>query len=286
MKYTRRRQKGGSALHDAVRNGNLDTVRTLLQYGENPNMISYGSTALHRVAAYHDYDENPLIISELIQNGANPNIKDKDGNTPLHVYIPLMNIDIIETILSEGADPNIQNNNGETPLHFAAKYGLVDIVKMLLINGANPTIKSSGKYGETPLGFIMDDDYYRGKLNNVEKIAELLENFPPEKEIPTNTQNIVSLNNIKTGNIIANIPSGTNHKYNSEFDRYYLKKTINGLYNSQGSALHNPATRSKFRIKNVKYYKAKQKPQTQGGKHGSRHRSNTRKVKKGSKRDN
>jgi ankyrin repeat protein len=48
-----------------------------------------------------------------------------------------------------GADPNIQNEKGRTPLHTAAFRGRVEVVELLLVYGADPTVKD--KDGRTPL---------------------------------------------------------------------------------------------------------------------------------------
>jgi len=44
----------------------------------------------------------------------------------------------VRLLLEHGADPNIQNEYGDTPLHKAAYNGHVDVVKLLLEHGRRP----------------------------------------------------------------------------------------------------------------------------------------------------
>ncbi|MFL3876288.1 ankyrin repeat domain-containing protein [Wolbachia endosymbiont of Trichogramma kaykai] len=54
----------------------------------------------------------------------------------------------IDFLLEAGADPNIQDNKGKTPLYLASAKGHYDNAKSLLLKGANPNITS--RKGRTP----------------------------------------------------------------------------------------------------------------------------------------
>ncbi|WP_341818891.1 ankyrin repeat domain-containing protein [Wolbachia endosymbiont (group B) of Phasia obesa] len=54
----------------------------------------------------------------------------------------------IDLLLEAGADPNIQDNKGKTPLYLAAAKGHYDNANSLLLKGANPNITS--RKGKTP----------------------------------------------------------------------------------------------------------------------------------------
>lgn len=72
----------------------------------------------------------------LLDHGANPNIQDKDNNTPLHEAVSIGSISITNLLLERGANPNVQNSaSGYTPLMLASFQGLYpDLVNLLLKN--------------------------------------------------------------------------------------------------------------------------------------------------------
>jgi ankyrin repeat protein len=53
-------------------------------------------------------------VARLLAAGADPNVKDLDGETPLHIAAEQCNADIAELLLKHGADPNARDEHGFT----------------------------------------------------------------------------------------------------------------------------------------------------------------------------
>jgi len=131
---------GNNALTKAV--GNFGHYRQmvpmLLDVGINPNS-SVGSagkinyTALYKITnhALQTQDEADYhIIHLFLEKGANPNLADKNGMTPLMNAAYKGNLDIVKLLLEFGADPNLENNRGQSALDRAKKKGHNDVIQL------------------------------------------------------------------------------------------------------------------------------------------------------------
>ena len=83
-----------------------------------------GLTPLH-LAIIH-YNQEPKEFSRMIsvllhEKKANPNIPDKQGNTPLHLTARQHLLDLSELLIEMGADVDAKNNEGKTPADIWAK---------------------------------------------------------------------------------------------------------------------------------------------------------------------
>ncbi len=82
----------------------------------------------------------------------------KFQETALHIAIEQGYNNIINFLLEKGANPNIQQQDGETPLHYALKYNHSHkVVKLLLLYNANPLIKSN-KTLENAIDYASKDE--------------------------------------------------------------------------------------------------------------------------------
>ena len=102
----------------------IDGVTKALNDGANVNSVSStsGSTALHLVTAVgRPYDNGKLlpIADLLISRGANVNLQNRDGMTPLMWAILAGNIEMMKRLLDAGADITKKHSNGQTALDMA-----------------------------------------------------------------------------------------------------------------------------------------------------------------------
>ncbi len=72
------------------------------------------------------------IVRLLLENGANASHVQKTGDwTPLHRAVDSENIELVRLLLQYQADKNHRNRQGETPLDLAKKKNLAEITKLL-----------------------------------------------------------------------------------------------------------------------------------------------------------
>ncbi|WP_067270276.1 ankyrin repeat domain-containing protein [Mitsuaria sp. 7] len=98
-----------------------------------PSSDTSAPPELH-VAARNDH---AATVMKLLLEGVDPNVRDKQGNTALHVAIREESGKAFETLLkSPGTDVSAINQAGETPLMLAALKGQLDWARELVKRGA------------------------------------------------------------------------------------------------------------------------------------------------------
>ncbi len=191
---------GNTPLTTAAGHGNLNVVKVFVDNGANlepgickrKSCISRGQTPLHAASW-----RNPEIMEYLIEQGADVNVQNLDGNAPLHGAARSDSIRSVDVLCKNGGNVNIQNKKGitpliiaiknykpeimnslvkykadvtiadnfdRTPLHYAAIAGYGNLVDVLIKNGAD--IHAKDKDGQTPV--------YYAVLHGNKKIAENL----------------------------------------------------------------------------------------------------------------
>jgi uncharacterized protein len=98
-----------------------------------------GETALHIVIERRD----STWLGYLLQKGANPNLADKKGTTPLMLATQLNFIDGIDWLTKKKAAVDQTNRSGETALILAVQLRNIEAVRALLKAGANPDKRDS-----------------------------------------------------------------------------------------------------------------------------------------------
>lgn len=108
----------------------------------NSRDLTTGETGLHIAVTKRDL----TWIHFLTDRGANPNIADKKGVTPLMLASQLGEVHLVEALIEVGASINTSNNSGETPLILAIHRRDSRMVRALLAAGADPDrVDNSGR---------------------------------------------------------------------------------------------------------------------------------------------
>lgn len=128
-----------SGLINEINNGDLEKVKEYINSGFSVNGDFNGIPFLHEALYCGKYN----IAKYLIDNGANVDIKDLEGNTALYVLSHLNNASGVSFLLRYGANPDIKCIYGDTPLHISCLDGNDDIFKILLENGATPLTRNN-----------------------------------------------------------------------------------------------------------------------------------------------
>ncbi len=100
----------------------------------NSRDVSSGETALHIVVARRD----ATWLNFLLSKGANPNLTDNDGNSPLMKAVQGRFEEGVRLLLSHKAQVDKSNDLGETPLIRAVQLRDVGLTRLLIAQGANP----------------------------------------------------------------------------------------------------------------------------------------------------
>lgn len=106
----------------ACSDGDFERVSELIQAGTDVNGFDEnGYSPIHAAVSYSHID----VIQLLLSAGANPNLRDPDGDCPLHV---VETPEVADILLSNGADPTLLNNAGETIMDKAIQNGLLEMI--------------------------------------------------------------------------------------------------------------------------------------------------------------
>jgi ankyrin repeat protein len=116
------------------------------------------------------YEGNTAKLIFLLNHGANPNFKSKDGLTPLMDAVMGSCADCIDLLIKAGSNVNEVNTRGESAIVMASTDGQVNAVKKLLKARADINIT----FNERGFTLLMDACFE----GNLELIKILVEDDP------------------------------------------------------------------------------------------------------------
>lgn len=207
--------QGNTPLHEAAKATTIKFVTSAQHLLDNPHhdidvniKNNEENTALHvLVKSFFErkksqsqelIDKKIKLINKLIEKGAQIDLKDKTGNTALHLALKTCNVEMLDTLVRGMQNQrmcinlNVQNNNDETPLHIAARYCKVnakDIVNLLLNYGADVNIYNILSLRPLDVAILKDNKevveailYNQGQVSNLNINEQIGENITIEKE--------------------------------------------------------------------------------------------------------
>ena len=144
---------GATPLHRAAEEGHTEVARLLLEAGATVDARHPGrfyNTPLH-LAAYNN--DHTALVQLLLDAGASLNTRAEDGSSPLLLAIgnKSQNPEIAKLLIRAGADPDVHNRYGRTPLFWAVENQQAELVYLLIQAGAN--VNAADRFGATPLRF-------------------------------------------------------------------------------------------------------------------------------------
>ena len=149
-------------------NNDVDTVRFFLDRGADIDAVDDNHSTLLQRVSHHG---NVEVAQLLLERGANVNVRNGEGQTPLHRALVEItdefediSVEVIQLLLEHGADVDALDYDHVTPLHLASQHGSVTATRLLLEHSAN--VHPQNNDGHTP--------YHVASANGHEEIARLL----------------------------------------------------------------------------------------------------------------
>lgn len=142
--------------------GSSNEVRDALRKSPQPNIANEENVPILSVAARRRDDEGIRVMTALIEAGANVNIADSQGQTPLFYAARRGNIPGIRLLLAKGAEYYHADTHGDTARNIAFSMGFNDVVQEIDGFVKSENARVLGEYKK----------YYHAVKKNNDEIAE------------------------------------------------------------------------------------------------------------------
>lgn len=116
--------------------GRLETLTLLLERGAAVNTPSQNAIQvrpLHSAVAHRQPEVALQMALQLLNHGANVNVAQQGGWTPLHQAAAHNHTAMVNLLLQHGADRTAQSDDGKTPADMAHQQGHTDLANELAL---------------------------------------------------------------------------------------------------------------------------------------------------------
>jgi len=134
------------SLQGAIQRSDQFEMTRLLDARVDPDVQNWFGASLLHFASH-----SPVCTEALLVRGANPNIQDSIGRTPLMLATTEV---MVRMLLDHRADCNVQAEDGGTALLEMSRPGRTEFISLLLAAKADPNLQNNK--GETSLLRLID----------------------------------------------------------------------------------------------------------------------------------
>ena len=180
---------GNSMLHYAAREGRTSTIKYLIEEGASPDLKNAdGQTPLHLAGLFQA--DNDFTLSILIEN-SNTNIPDNNGVTITQLLAEKGKYHFISRLIELGADSDGQNNNGNFLFIEAAKNGHTLTVKELASKGATIALEDGNRKSALDHALANHRDSTSAMLIRLDSRKSYINFFNQKYETDNNIQHLI-----------------------------------------------------------------------------------------------
>eukprot|EP01062_Namystynia_karyoxenos_P006943 TRINITY_DN12428_c0_g1_i2.p1 TRINITY_DN12428_c0_g1~~TRINITY_DN12428_c0_g1_i2.p1 ORF type:complete len:817 (+),score=233.02 TRINITY_DN12428_c0_g1_i2:87-2453(+) len=108
----------------------VDDVENWCRAGGNPNEVDAKGQKRSRLLHWAAYSGNPQIVAVLLRHGADVNVCESDGKTPLHLAAYEGHAEVVKLLMRCGADYELADNPGKVPVQLAIVSKHWDVAKL------------------------------------------------------------------------------------------------------------------------------------------------------------
>ncbi len=165
----------------------IQNIKELLEKGANPNIKHPYVNTYTTITNIIKTKNGPEILKLLLEYGLDANLQDtqgyNNGETLLHFVIGLKNLDLVKLLIKHHALINLQDNNKETPLFKAVYRRAIDIVNYLLENNADVDALAYSKIYIPTMAETYITALHIASLHNLVEITKLLIQYDADDNI-------------------------------------------------------------------------------------------------------